>query len=92
MTSHKRLTCSRNTTRAEDFVAKPNFIDTPQKPTTSINNLIKQKLEQCVETVGLEETRSTLNRLRSGGSVKEFLQKHPDHKYQSIARHMVDII
>lgn len=38
-------------------------------------------MEQCVETIGLEETRLTLNRLKAGGSVHEFLSKHPEPKF-----------
>ncbi|CAK79465.1 unnamed protein product (macronuclear) [Paramecium tetraurelia] len=75
-----------------DFIQKPQYLDAPTKPQNAINNLIKLKMEQCVETIGIEETRQTLNRLKQGGSLKEFISKYQDAKHYCIARHMQDII
>ncbi|CAD8074737.1 unnamed protein product [Paramecium primaurelia] len=71
---------------------KPQYLDAPIKPQNAINNSIKLKMEQCVEAIGIQETRQTLNRLRQGGSVNEFLSKYQNSKHHCIARHMYDII
>ncbi|CAD8072472.1 unnamed protein product [Paramecium sonneborni] len=71
---------------------KPENLDSSIKPEEIINNLIKLKMEQCIETIGLEETLQTLDFLRQGGSLKEFLSKYQDSKHLCIAKHLEDII
>ncbi|CAD8075468.1 unnamed protein product [Paramecium sonneborni] len=90
--THRKLVSPIPKPQWIDFLSKPQYLDAPIKPQTIINNLIKLKMEQCVETIGIEETRQTLNRLRQGGSVNEFLSKYQDSKHHCIARHMQDII
>ncbi|CAK74758.1 unnamed protein product (macronuclear) [Paramecium tetraurelia] len=90
--THRKLVSPIPKPQWIDFMQKPQYLDAPIKPQTIINNLIKLKMEQCVETIGIEETRQTLNRLRQGGSVNEFLSKYQDSKHLCVARHMQDII
>ncbi|CAD8173954.1 unnamed protein product [Paramecium pentaurelia] len=66
--------------------------DTCLKSQDIIDNLIKLKMEQCIETIGVEETVQTLDFLRQGGSINEFLSKYQDLKHQCIAKHLQDII
>ncbi|CAD8174183.1 unnamed protein product [Paramecium octaurelia] len=75
-----------------DQMFKASNLDTEHKPQDIINNLIKMKMEQCIETIGEKETEQILDFLRQGGSIKEFLSKNQDSKHLCIAKHMLDII
>ncbi|CAK79743.1 unnamed protein product (macronuclear) [Paramecium tetraurelia] len=75
-----------------DQFFKANNLDAELKPEDMLKNLIKMKMEQCIETIGKEETVQTLEFLRQGGSIKEFLSKYQDSKHLCIAKHMQDII